>query len=129
AIDRISPSSSFDNLLWTVMLATGFYGLLRLAEMTMKDNPQLQFPINPYLWLRENGTVPTRRWFMTQLRSLFPDRDFAGQSMRAGGATALAEDGAPPHVIQAAGRWASETFQIYIRKHPILLQAMLHNSN
>ncbi|KAJ3882197.1 hypothetical protein F5051DRAFT_309257, partial [Lentinula edodes] len=157
AIDRISPSSSFDNLLWTVMLATGFYGLLRLAEMTMKDNPQLrnprkytrrlsaqisdnfysflllthkadttfqgnrvlindriarqlfvnylarrdsEFPINPYLWLRENGTVPTRRWFMTQLRSLFPDRDFAGQSMRAGGATALAEDGAPPHIIQ-----------------------------
>ncbi|KAJ3850663.1 hypothetical protein EV368DRAFT_6185, partial [Lentinula lateritia] len=157
AIDQIFSSSSFDNLLWTVMLATSFYGLLRLAEMTIKDNPKLRnprkytqrlsaqisdnfysflllthkantmfqgnrvlinnrnarqlfinylaqrdskFPINPYLWLRENRTVPTRCWFMTQLRNLFPDRDFTGQSMRAGGATALAEDGAPPHVIQ-----------------------------
>jgi hypothetical protein len=63
---------------------------------------------------------------MKKLRRLFPDTNIAGQSMRAGGATALAEDGAPPHIIQASGRWASDTFQIYIRKHPALLQAMLH---
>jgi hypothetical protein len=31
-----------------------------------------------------------------------------------------------PHIIQAAGRWASNTFHIYIQKHPALLQAMLH---
>ena len=31
-----------------------------------------------------------------------------------------------PAIIQAAGRWASNTFQIYIRKNPILLQALLH---
>ncbi|KAJ6536656.1 hypothetical protein B0H10DRAFT_2246246 [Mycena sp. CBHHK59/15] len=37
---------------------------------------------------------------MRKLRQLFPDINIAGQSMRAGGATALAEDGAPPHVIQ-----------------------------
>lgn len=83
-------------------------------------------PLHPYLWVRANGQVPTRAWFMKRLRALFPDKNIAGQSMRAGGATALAEDGAPPHVIQASGRWASNTFQIYIRKHPALLQAMLH---
>lgn len=83
-------------------------------------------PLNPYLWLRANGKIPTRAWFMKKLRHLFPDNNIAGQSMRAGGATALAEDGAAPHVIQASGRWASDTFQIYIRKHPALLQAMLH---
>ncbi|KAJ7807148.1 hypothetical protein B0H14DRAFT_3765155 [Mycena olivaceomarginata] len=53
------------------------------------------------------------------------DRSFAGQSLRAGGATALAEDGVPYHLIQAAGRWSSETFQIYIRKNPVFLQILL----
>jgi hypothetical protein len=57
---------------------------------------------------------------MRRFRHLFPDSSIAGQSMRAGGATALAEDGAPPHIIQAAGRWPSDTFQIYIRNHPVL---------
>jgi hypothetical protein len=83
-------------------------------------------PLNPFLWIRSNGKVPTRSWFIKRLRRLFPDDNIAGQSMRAGGATALAEDGAAPHIIQASGRWASDTFQIYIRKHPALLQALLH---
>jgi hypothetical protein len=42
-----------------------------------------------------------------------------------GGATRLAELGAAPDLIQAAGRWSSETFKIYIRKNPVILQAML----
>jgi hypothetical protein len=46
--------------------------------------------------------------------------------MRAGGATSLAENGVAPHIIQGIGRWASPAWQIYIRKHPVLLQAMLH---
>lgn len=62
---------------------------------------------------------------MRRLRHIEPDKRWAGQSMRAGGATALAEDGASPQVIQAAGRWASDTFQIYIRKNPIVLNAIL----
>ena len=56
---------------------------------------------------------------------LFFDADVAGQSMRAGGATSLAENGVPPNLIQAMGRWASQIFHIYIRKHPVLLQALL----
>jgi hypothetical protein len=82
-------------------------------------------PYHPQLWLRANGTVPTRSWFIGRLRKFFP-KTIAGQSMRAGGATRLAESGALPHVIQAAGRWASGTFQIYIRKNPILLQSLIH---
>jgi hypothetical protein len=35
------------------------------------------------------------------------------------------EAGVPPDVIQAIGRWASDAFQIYIRKNPVFLQAML----
>ena len=45
--------------------------------------------------------------------------------MRAGGATSLAENGVPPNLIQAIGRWVSSAFQIYIRKNPVLLQALL----
>jgi hypothetical protein len=82
------------------------------------------------LWLREDGSVPTRGWFIRHLRTHFSD-DVAGHSLRAGGATALAEAGIPPHIIQAIGRWASAAFQIYIRQHPVLLAALLfgHSSS
>ncbi|KAF9022425.1 hypothetical protein BDZ89DRAFT_911353, partial [Hymenopellis radicata] len=56
--------------------------------------------VNPFLWITSKNAVPTRSWFMTRLRQLEPNLDFAGQSMRAGGATAMAEDGTAPHLIQ-----------------------------
>lgn len=178
---------SLDDLLFCAQLLTGFYGLLRLGELCVADQPALRnpqklslrhtvevlpssfcftlpghkadrffegnqilvlndarclpnpydifaqylrardsmFPYHPQLWVDAAGQSPTRRWFINRLRSFFPPA-IAGQSMRAGGATALAVAGAAPHVIQAAGRWASETFQVYIRKNPILLQALIH---
>jgi hypothetical protein len=82
------------------------------------------FPFSPDLWLRADGTRPSRSFFIRRMR-LFFENDVAGQSMRAGGATSLAENGVPPHLIQAIGRWASPAFQIYIRKNPVLLQALL----
>jgi hypothetical protein len=82
------------------------------------------FPFSPDLWLRADGSRPTRSFFIRRMRQFF-NKDVAGQSMRAGGATSLAENGVPPNLIQAMGRWASKTFQIYIRKHPVLLQALL----
>jgi hypothetical protein len=95
-----------------------------LSYLSSRDH---LFPAHPQLWLRKNGLPPTRSWFMSRLRTFFPDTQIAGQSMRAGGATCLASNGATPAIIQAAGRWASNTFQIYIRKNPILLQALLHS--
>jgi hypothetical protein len=82
------------------------------------------FPFSSPLWLRSDGTVPTRSFFISRLR-LFFNKDVAGQSMRAG-ATALAESGTPPSLIQAIGRWSSESFRIYVRKNPVLIQALLH---
>jgi hypothetical protein len=82
------------------------------------------FPFNPELWIKADGNPPTRSWFLHRLRRLFPG-DIGGHSLRSGGATALAETGTPPHLIQAAGRWSSDAFQIYIRKHPLLLAALL----
>ncbi|SJL10798.1 uncharacterized protein ARMOST_14192 [Armillaria ostoyae] len=184
-LDKINPPTSHDDLLFISMILTGFYGLLRLAEISMPDSKELRdwkkftrrrsvhveedhysfwlpahkadtafegnkiiikhrdavdprapfikylasrdklFPIHPLLWVRSNGDCPTRGWFIRKLRTVFPDKRIAGQSMRAGGATALAEDGTAPHIIQATGRWSSDAFQIYIRKNPVLLQAIL----
>ncbi|KAF8226879.1 hypothetical protein L208DRAFT_1497376 [Tricholoma matsutake] len=83
------------------------------------------FPLSSPLWLTSSGTVPTRSFFMRRLH-LFFEKDVGGQSMRAGGATSLAEHGVAPHIIQGIGHWASSAWQIYIRKHPVLLQAILH---
>ncbi|PBK86064.1 hypothetical protein ARMGADRAFT_1047939 [Armillaria gallica] len=49
----------------------------------------------------------------------------AGQSMHAGGAKDLAEQGVLPYLIQAHGRWSSSAFKIYIQKNPVILQAMI----
>ena len=86
------------------------------------------FPFHPQLWLRADGSVPTRGWFIWRLHQHFPP-DVGGHSLRAGGATALAQASIPPHIIQAIGRWASNTFQIYIRHHPVLLMALLFSNS
>jgi len=88
------------------------------------DSCDAHFPIRPELWLRSDGTIPTRAWFINRMRQFFPS-SIAGQSMRAGGATALAEAGTAPNLIQAAGRWTSETFNRYVRKNPFLFETLL----
>jgi hypothetical protein len=86
------------------------------------------FPLASPLWLTSAGVVPTRSFFLTRLRSFFPS-DVAGQSLRAGGATMLADMGASPLIIQAAGRWSSEAFRIYVRKNPFLLHSLIFGSS
>ena len=80
--------------------------------------------LKPFLWIREDGSAPTRSWFMAKLRSLFSS-DIGGHSLRAGGATAYALAGVPDDRIQALGRWSSDAFKIYIRKNPTLLHALI----
>jgi hypothetical protein len=82
------------------------------------------FPLHPQLWFRTNGTSPTRSWFLRRLRQFCPP-DIAGQSIRAGGATALAEAGAPADLIRGAGRWTSNAFERYLRKNVIVLHALI----
>ena len=50
---------------------------------------------------------------MSRLHVFFPHL-IGGQSMHTGGATVLAEAGIAPALIQAAGRWSSDTFNRYI---------------
>jgi hypothetical protein len=184
-IDHYSNSQSHDDFLFLSQLITGFFGLMRLGELTVSDDKSLidhrkitsrtsvsvsendyrfflpghkadrffegntviiqrhniainpltffkkylssrdrLFPFSSDLWLRADGSRPSRSFFIRRMQ-LFFQSDVAGQSMRAGGATSLAENGVPPNLIQAIGRWASSAFQIYIRKNPVLLQALL----
>lgn len=71
------------------------------------------------LFIRENGTLPSGSWFLRTFHRLFP-RDFSGHSLRLGGATALAQNGASMDFIQSAGRWSSDAFCSYVRGHVVL---------
>lgn len=84
------------------------------------------YPRRCELWLRSDGSIPLRAWFTRRLKVHFPSGDISGHSMRAGGATALAEEGVSADTLQGIGRWASESFRIYIRKNPVILAAMVH---
>lgn len=92
--------------------------------LTSRDD---RFPLFSPLWILHDRSVPTRNFFITRLRHFF-DRDVAGQSMRAGGATSLTEHGVAPSIIQFMGRWSSDAFLIYIRKNPVLIQALLYSN-
>ena len=86
------------------------------------------FPHRAELWLRQNGSVPTRSWFLRRLHSYFP-KDTAGQSLRAGGATDLASCGFTPDAIMLIGRWLSDDWRKYVRRHPALMHALFFNSS
>ena len=62
----------------------------------------LLHPLSSPLWLKQNGSVPTCQFFITRLRHYFA-KDVAGQSMRAGSATSLAEHDVPHH---SSSSWA-----------------------
>ena len=83
------------------------------------------FPLSPPLWIASTGEIPTREWFLTRLDSAVNDPTVGGHSLRAGGATFFASLGWPDDRIQMLGRWKSDAFKIYIRKNPILLNALM----
>lgn len=82
------------------------------------------FCYHPQLFLLAAGSVPTRSWFLAHLKP-YVVGNYTGQSLRAGGATALAESGATPDLIMGAGRWSSEAFHRYIHKNPVLMYALV----
>ncbi|THH15404.1 hypothetical protein EUX98_g9472 [Antrodiella citrinella] len=87
-----------------------------------------RFRFHPALWVTSRGSIPTRAWFLSRLRQVFPPTsNIGGHSLRSGGATHFAIAGWPDDRIQALGRWSSDAFKIYIRKNPVVLQALLNN--
>lgn len=71
------------------------------------------------LFLRENGSHPSRSWFEIKFFAVL-DRRFGGHSPRTGYATFLASLGVSESIIQAVGRWSSEAWKIYIRENPAI---------
>lgn len=69
------------------------------------------------LFLLRDGNLPSRSWFEKRLFSHLP-RSFGGHSTRSGGATYYASIGHSERVIQAMGRWSSNTWAMYIRDNP-----------
>ena len=61
------------------------------------------FPLSSPLWLTSGGSVPTRNFFITCIRTFFA-ADIAGQSMRASGATSLREYRGSAYPPRVAGR-------------------------
>ena len=84
------------------------------------------FPMHAQLWLWSSGQIPTYSWVVNKMKNLW-NTDVGGHSLRSGGATALALAGTADDHIQACSCWSSNAYQIYIRKHPIILQSLLHS--
>ena len=75
------------------------------------------------LFVFSDGQVLTQKSLTfllhTLLRSVgMSTEGFSGHSFRVGGASELAAAGVPAHIIQKAGRWASNTFLEYLRFTP-----------
>jgi hypothetical protein len=82
------------------------------------------FSFHPWLFLTSAGLVPTHSWVITWL-CIFLDDSISGHSIQSGGATFLALKNVPDEQIQAIRRWSSDTWKIYICKHPVLLQSLI----
>jgi len=83
------------------------------------------FPATPWT-LTSIGCTLTYTWVILHLWTTL-DKEVRGHSLQSGGATALALASVSDDVIQSMGWWASDTFWIYIRKHPVLLHTLIHN--
>jgi len=87
-----------------------------------------KFSLLPELWLTSHSCIPTYSWFVAKLHAVLGS-GMAGHSLRSGGATALAIAGVSDDHIQAAGQWVSDSFRVYIRRHPMLLNALIHSQS
>lgn len=72
------------------------------------------------LFAFRSGEVLSSDVFIRVIRTLLrraglPEHEFAGHSLRIGGATDLARARAPDHIIKVAGRWRSDAYQTYVR--------------
>ncbi|KAK4703266.1 hypothetical protein P7C70_g2949, partial [Phenoliferia sp. Uapishka_3] len=77
-------------------------------------------------------TMLTKDAFMKRLNYILEEilgrKGLKGHSLRIGGATQLLMNGIPPMVVQAIGRWASDSFMVYWRHVTVILakQHMAH---
>lgn len=75
------------------------------------------------LFVVAKGSIPLRSWFIRNLRDKL-GKEYAGHSLRSGGATWMAMEGKTEEEIKRAGRWRSDAFLSYIRKNVELARAL-----
>jgi len=111
--DILVIHKTFDDLCPTQIISS--YIKARLS-LNLKTDPQ-------YLFSHKDGSLVNKRWFLQKLNEIFPQKHLSGHGFRAGGTTELILRGLPPYIVQLAGRWSSDTFEEYIRRHPLVLNA------
>ncbi|GAA5910220.1 hypothetical protein JCM5296_007224 [Sporobolomyces johnsonii] len=104
--------SDFANLAW-----------ITLFRWYLAERDQ-HFPTSPFLFLRQSGLVPTRMWFVSELRRLFGPA-YTGHSLRSGRATYFTTVKRwPPDIIKCHGRWSSDAWEAYVRVSPDIATAL-----
>src|SRR5882724_10320830 len=83
------------------------------------------FPLHAQLWLHSTGEVPTYSWVVHLLKSCL-STNVTGHSLLSSRATALALAGIPDDHILACSWWSSQAYHVYLHKHPIMLQSLIH---
>ncbi|EIW74034.1 hypothetical protein CONPUDRAFT_68006 [Coniophora puteana RWD-64-598 SS2] len=112
AADTLLPDSSFDDSLFLAQLLVGFYALMRTGELVVPDRRDLLN--HSKLSMRHTVNIsPDNITFSLPRHKA--DKTFQGDRI----------DGVPADRIQALGRWSSDTWKIYVRKHPALLNTFL----
>ena len=79
------------------------------------------------LFLRENATIPTRRWLVDGIKARC-GAAFTGHLVRAGAATWYASQGVDVETIKRIGRWSSERWSAYVRLHPSIAVEMRNHA-
>lgn len=113
--DILVVHKSFDDICPVQVIST--YMKARLAT-NLRNDAQ-------FLFAHKDGSLVNKRWFLHKLNTMFPQKHLSGHGFRAGGTTELIQRGLPPHMVQLAGRWSSDTFEEYIRRHPLVLNAYM----
>jgi hypothetical protein len=121
---KSDPLYSGSHLWFTASDASSFLPLLS-TFLRIRD---LLFPTSAFLWVRANGKVPTRRWFVSELKRRCGET-ISGHSFRSGGATWYALQGASDSSIQRLGRWKSAAWNEYVRLQPELALATRSRDN
>ncbi|ORY88100.1 hypothetical protein BCR35DRAFT_263823 [Leucosporidium creatinivorum] len=98
------------------------FNFVKLISLYLTSRDRLPRADSPFLFIRMDGSLPRREWFINRLRVFAPV--CSGHSLRAGGATYLASIGTAPAFIQRMGRWSSNAFGIYLRDQPALSAAV-----
>lgn len=118
-------NSAFPDIL---VIHQTFDGLcpIQVISSYIKARLSLNLGTDPqYLFAHKDGSLVNKRWFLNKLNEVFPQKHLSGHGFRAGGTTELILRGLPPHIVQLAGRWSSDTFEEYIRRHPLVLNAYI----